>query len=120
MFKLLVLFAIIFVVHSLSYTGVLKVGEEGSGKNPMFFSVSGHCTVNSGSATLDFKINSGWAKLNGKKYRAGNTGSISVSAGQTFSGEAGGHVDAWGKNMGPDAINFTCSGSLGEAFELME
>lgn len=81
MFKLLVLLTIVIAVRTLSYTGVLKVGEEGSGKNPMFFSISGSCKINSGSATLDFKINSGWAKINGKKYSSGNTGSISVSAG---------------------------------------
>jgi len=33
----------------------------------MFFSVSGSCKVNSGTATLSYSITSGWAKLNGEK-----------------------------------------------------
>ena len=86
----------------------------------MFFSVSGNCKINSGTATLDFKIISGWAKIDGHKYSSGNTGTISVKAGQSFSGEVGGHAEGWGKNAGPDDINFTCDGSLGESFTLLE
>jgi len=59
---------------SVSWTGILKNGKSGSGKNPMFFSVSGSCKVNSGAATLSYKITSGWAKLNGKNTLQANPG----------------------------------------------
>ena len=120
MYKFLILASMIVWLNALSYTGVLKVGQQGSGKNPIFFSVSGHCKVNSGSATLDFKIEKGWAKIDGKKYNSGYSGSISVTAGQTYSGEVAGHAEGWGKNMGPDDINVTCSGDLSDAMTLME
>ena len=58
--KIILLISSLYLVSSLSYNGIIKVGEEGTRKNPAFFPVSGTCTINSGSSTINFKVIKGW------------------------------------------------------------
>eukprot|EP00828_Plagiopyla_frontata_P015403 TRINITY_DN199_c0_g1_i1.p1 TRINITY_DN199_c0_g1~~TRINITY_DN199_c0_g1_i1.p1 ORF type:complete len:484 (-),score=89.48 TRINITY_DN199_c0_g1_i1:208-1659(-) len=111
--KIILLISSLYLVSSLSYNGIIKVGEEGTRKNPAFFPVSGTCTINSGSSTINFKVIKGWIQIDGQKYTAGSSGSIQTAPGQVIQGKVSGFAQGWGKNSGPDALNYTCSGDLG-------
>ena len=76
MHKLILIISSLYLVSCLSYSGIIKVGEDGTRKNPAFFAISATCTINSGSSTVEFKVNSGWIKINGKKYSSGYSGSL--------------------------------------------
>ena len=65
MYKAFLLISSLYLISSLDYTGVIKVGEQGTRENPAFFPVSGTCIINSGSSKIDFKIISGWITFNG-------------------------------------------------------
>lgn len=74
--KIILIFSYLYLASCLNYTGIIKVGEEGTRKNPVFFPISGTCQINSGSSTIDFKVLSGWIKINGKKYTSGESDSL--------------------------------------------